>query len=206
MQPLTSSTHTPSLQLRWAGEPTPVNSRSPDKATLRVFGEQRRLEAGQPIILSRLETTESLESNPAERLFRQFWNAYITRNLATINSLFLPNVHMWGSDEAEDLHGLGAVVKQFKDDWFKSEKASIEVIRRIPGPPGALWAAALCNLTIWIKNGKGILEQHVLKNYRCTVTAGKDKDGAWKIAHIHGSLSDPRTLDNLLTPEVRSKL
>jgi len=213
MQHVTSPTQAhcpPRVQLRLVGDPTPDNPQSPARATLTVLGEQRRHEARQPgalLAVDKLETTNILESNPAERLFRQFWEGYNTRNLLPIiHSLCLPNVYMWGSAEDEDMEGLDAVVKQLKDDWHKSEKASIDVIRRIPSPPGALWAAALCNATFWIKNEKGILEEHVLKNYRCTVTAGKDKDGAWKIAHMHGSLPDPRTLENLATPEMRSKL
>lgn len=149
--------------------------------------------------------TESLESRPAERLFDEFWKGYNERNSDVIKKLCLPDVFMWGSADGEDLDGSDALVKQVRDDWLKSEKARMDVRHHIPSPPGAQWAAALCDLTFWIKNDKGVLEKHVLKNYRCTFTVGKDKDASWKIAHIHGSLPDARNLDNMSTPEVRSK-
>ena len=224
MQHLTS--HTPSLppvQLHSNGKPA-HDTQSPDKGKLTALGESRRYEARQPIVpaidsnsigstqsgsvtpVDKLQSTKSLVSNPAERLFRQFWEGYTTRNLETIRSLCLPNIFIWATAEDEALDGLDAVIKQLKDDWLKSEKASIDVIHRIPTTPGAPWAAALCNLTVWIKNEQGILEEHILKNYRCTLNVEKDKDGAWKIAHMHASLPDPRTLTNLSTSEVRSKL
>ncbi|MET3124753.1 ketosteroid isomerase-like protein [Oxalobacteraceae bacterium GrIS 2.11] len=225
MQHLTS--HPPSLppvQLHSNGNPAHY-TQSPDKGKLTALGESRRYEARQPIVslidlssngssqsvsvtrVDKLQSTKSLENNPAEQLFRQFWEeGYNKRDLACIHRLCLDKIYMWGSADGEDLDGLDAVAKQFEDDWLKSEKASLNVLHRISSAPGAQWAAALCNLTFWIRNEKGILEEHVLKNYRCTVTVGKDKDGVWKIAHIHGSLPDARTLDNMSTPEVRSKL
>ena len=115
MQHLTSPTQAPCpprVQLRLVDNPTPDKPQGPAKATLTVLGEQRRHEASQPGVLlavNRLETTHSLESNPAERLFRQFWEGYNTRNLLPIiHSLCLPNVYMWGSAEDEDMSGLSA--------------------------------------------------------------------------------------------------
>jgi len=231
MQHLTSPAHTPFLHRVQLPDSSSTDKlaqdglRSPGKEKLKVLGEQRRLEARQPVIppidsssvsssqsasvkpMNKLKTTKSLESNPAERLFQQFWEGYNTRDLERIHGLCLPNIHMWGSAEDEDLRGLPAVEAQLKDDWKKSEKGSINIAHRILSTSrDPQWAAALCTATFWIKNEKGGLDEHILKNYRCTVNIEKDNDGAWKIAHIHGSLPDARTLENLSTPEVRSKL
>lgn len=132
---------------------------------------------------------QNLESNPAERLLRQFWEGYNKRDLACIRSLCLPNIQMLGAAADEYLVGLKEVEAKFELDWRQSEKSSVDVVHCAPGSSDALWIAALCTAKFTIRN-----QEHVFENFRCTLAVEK-QGNTWKIAHVHASFPEIRATE-----------
>ncbi|MCW8409021.1 nuclear transport factor 2 family protein [Legionella sp. PATHC035] len=132
------------------------------------------------------------EIKPAEQLFKQFCDGYEQRNLPLLLSLFTQNSNVWGSALDEYRIGLKEIEAQFRRDWSQSEQGKIEIIRFVPTPDDALWAAAICNARITIEGS-----EHLFEHLRGTLTIEKE-EGIWKIAHMHCSFPDYRN------PEQRS--
>ncbi|WP_454781572.1 nuclear transport factor 2 family protein [Legionella sp. WA2022007384] len=132
----------------------------------------------------------TLEKKPAELLFKQFCDGYEQRNASFLLSLFNNNSNVWGSGIDEYRVGLEEIEEQLRRDWSQSEQGKIEIIRFVPTPDDALWAAAICRARIIIEG-----EEHLFEHLRGTLTIEKE-DGSWKIAHMHCSFPDYRNAEN----------
>ncbi|MCE0722016.1 MULTISPECIES: nuclear transport factor 2 family protein [Legionella] len=130
------------------------------------------------------------EKKPAEQLFEQFCEGYEQRNLPFLLTLFTQNTNVWGSGLDEYRVGLTEMEEQLRRDWSQSEQGKIEIIRFVPTPDDASWAAAVCHARITIE-GKEYLFEHL----RGTLTIERE-EGVWKIAHMHCSFPDYRNADN----------
>ena len=131
-----------------------------------------------------------MPESPAEQLLRQFCEGHKKRDLPFLLSLFTRNSNMWGSGLDEYREGIKEIEMQILRDWSQSEHAEIEIIKFVPVPQNALWAAAFCNAHVTIEG-----KRHTFEHLRGTVIAEKE-DGVWKIAHSHCSFPDYRNVEN----------
>ncbi|STX50194.1 Uncharacterised protein [Legionella busanensis] len=129
-------------------------------------------------------------AKPAQHLFEQFCEGYAMRDLSFTLSLFTKEANVWGSGLDEYRVGSKEIEEQLTRDWSQSESSKIEVVRFVPTPDNALWAAAVCNARIIVAN-KNYLFEHL----RGTLIIEQD-EGIWKIAHMHASFPDYRNVEN----------
>ncbi|AWN72914.1 nuclear transport factor 2 family protein [Legionella anisa] len=134
------------------------------------------------------------EKKPAEQLFKQFCEGYEQRNLPFLLNLFTQNTNVWGSGLDEYRVGLTEMEEQLRRDWSQSEQGKIEIIRFVPTPDDAWWAAAVCHARITIEG-----EEHLFEHLRGTLTIERE-EGVWKIAHMHCSFPDYRNTENSSFP------
>lgn len=109
-------------------------------------------------------------------------------------NLFTQNTNVWGSGLDEYRVGLTEMEEQLRRDWSQSEQGKIEIIRFVPTPDDAWWAAAVCHARITIEG-----EEHLFEHLRGTLTIERE-EGVWKIAHMHCSFPDYRNTENSSFP------
>lgn len=134
------------------------------------------------------------EKTKAVELLEQYCEAYKKRDLSSISSLFTKDCNIWGTAIDEYRAGLKELEMQHERDWSQSEKGEIRIVRWVPTPMNALFAAAVCKAVITI-DGK----ENIFDHLRGTIAIRKE-EGLWKISHMHASFPDFRNVQNSSFP------
>lgn len=122
----------------------------------------------------------------AQTLIETYLEAYNTRNLELLLSIFTKDATIWGTGADEYRVGHKEIEQQCLRDWKQSDSAEVTVSSILPNAHDAPWIALIATAKVTIE---GVC--HTLSDLRATSVL-EQEDGEWKICHMHGSFPDHR--------------